>query len=107
LNDLLHSQSAFRLASDAGRIAAPRRLVPPGAITARREADPTAALAAHFDALDSVVIGTTVGMMIANIPAVFCGHLAGHRLDPRWTRAVASAILAAQAVLVLSGARLF
>jgi putative Ca2+/H+ antiporter (TMEM165/GDT1 family) len=67
----------------------------------------TAALAARFDALDSVVIGTTVGMMIANIPAVFCGHLAGHRLDPRWTRAVASAILAAQAVLVLSGARLF
>jgi hypothetical protein len=45
--------------------------------------------------------------MIANIPAVFCSHLAGQRLDPRWTRAVASAILAAQAVLVLSGARLF
>ncbi len=67
----------------------------------------TAALAARFDALDSVVIGTTAGMMIANIPAVFCGHLAGHRLDPRWTRAVAAAILAAQTVLVLSGARLF
>jgi putative Ca2+/H+ antiporter (TMEM165/GDT1 family) len=67
----------------------------------------TAALAARFDALVSVVIGTTVGMMIANIPAVLCGHLAGHRLDARWTRAIAAVILAAQAVLVLSGARLF
>jgi putative Ca2+/H+ antiporter (TMEM165/GDT1 family) len=67
----------------------------------------TAALAARFEALDSVVIGTTAGMMIANIPAVFCGHFAGHRLDPRWTRAVAAAILAAQGILVLSGMRLF
>ena len=53
------------------------------------------------------MIGTTIGMMIANIPAVLCGHLAGHRLDARWTRAVVAAILAAQAILVLSGARLF
>jgi putative Ca2+/H+ antiporter (TMEM165/GDT1 family) len=67
----------------------------------------TAALAARFDDLGSVVLGTTAGMMIANIPVVLCGHLAGHRLDPRWTRPVAAAILAAQAVLVLSGARLF
>jgi Ca2+/H+ antiporter, TMEM165/GDT1 family len=67
----------------------------------------TAALGARFDALGSVVIGTTAGMMIANIPAVFCGHFAGHRLDPRWTRAVAAAILAAQGILVVSGVRLF
>jgi putative Ca2+/H+ antiporter (TMEM165/GDT1 family) len=67
----------------------------------------TAALAARFDDLGSVVLGTTAGMMIANIPAVLCGHLAGHRLDPRWTRAIAAVILAAQGVLVLSGMRLF
>jgi putative Ca2+/H+ antiporter (TMEM165/GDT1 family) len=67
----------------------------------------TAALGARFDALGSVVVGTTAGMMIANIPAVFCGHFAGHQLDPRWTRVVAAAILAAQGILVLSGVRLF
>jgi putative Ca2+/H+ antiporter (TMEM165/GDT1 family) len=67
----------------------------------------TAALAARFDSLLPVVLGTTAGMMIANIPAVLFGHFAGHRLDPRWTRAVAAAILSAQGVLVLAGVRVF
>ena len=62
---------------------------------------------ARFERFYPVVLGTTLGMMLANIPAVFCGHFAGHRLDPRWTRAVAAAILAAQGILVLSGVRLF
>jgi Ca2+/H+ antiporter, TMEM165/GDT1 family len=67
----------------------------------------TAALAARFDDLVPVVLGTTLGMMVANVPAVLCGHLAGHRLDPRWTRGIAAALLAAQGLLVLSGVRLF
>lgn len=67
----------------------------------------TVALAARFGDLAPVVLGTTLGMMIANVPAVLCGHLAGHRLDPRWTRAVAAIVLAAQGFLVLSGVRLF
>lgn len=67
----------------------------------------TAALAARFDGLIPVVLGTTLGMMIANVPAVLCGQLAPHRLDPRWTRGIAAVIFAAQGFLVLSGVRLF
>jgi putative Ca2+/H+ antiporter (TMEM165/GDT1 family) len=63
----------------------------------------TAALAARFDSLVFVVIGTTAGMLIANVPAVLFGHLAGHKIDPRWTRIVAAAIFAIQGVLALSG----
>jgi putative Ca2+/H+ antiporter (TMEM165/GDT1 family) len=66
----------------------------------------TAALAARFDALAWVVIGTTTGMMIANVPAVLFGHFAGNRIDPRWARYVAAAIFAAQGVLAALGIRL-
>ena len=65
-----------------------------------------AALAARLDSLGAVVLGTTAGLMIADLPAVLCGHLIGHRLDPRWPRAVATLIFAAQGVLVLSGVHL-
>jgi putative Ca2+/H+ antiporter (TMEM165/GDT1 family) len=34
----------------------------------------TVALAARFDALSLVVIGTTIGMMLANVPAVWIGE---------------------------------
>src|SRR6478609_8856267 len=34
----------------------------------------TVALAARFDSLAAVVAGTTLGMMIANVPAVFLGE---------------------------------
>jgi putative Ca2+/H+ antiporter (TMEM165/GDT1 family) len=63
----------------------------------------TAALAARFDALGWVVVGTTAGMMIANVPAVLFGHLAGHRIDPRWARYGAASIFAVQGVLALAG----
>jgi putative Ca2+/H+ antiporter (TMEM165/GDT1 family) len=63
----------------------------------------TAALAARFDNLVFVVIGTTIGMMIANFPAVLFGHLAGHKIDPRRTRVIAAVIFAIQGVLALSG----
>jgi putative Ca2+/H+ antiporter (TMEM165/GDT1 family) len=63
----------------------------------------TAALAARFDSLGLVILGTTAGLIIADLPAVLCGHLIGHRLDPRWPRALAALIFAAQGVLVLSG----
>jgi putative Ca2+/H+ antiporter (TMEM165/GDT1 family) len=67
----------------------------------------TAALAARFDRLAPVVLGTTAGIVIADLPAVLFGHLAGKRLDPRWPRAIAALIFAAQGLLVLSGASLF
>ena len=67
----------------------------------------TVALAARFDSLIPVVLGTTAGIMIADLPAVLFGHVAGHRLDPRWPRAVAALIFAAQGLLVLLGVSLF
>jgi putative Ca2+/H+ antiporter (TMEM165/GDT1 family) len=64
----------------------------------------TAALAAQFDALVPVVIGTTLGMMIADVPAVFVGNTAGHRINLKLVRYVAAAIFAVLGVLALATA---
>ncbi|HZS82120.1 MAG TPA: TMEM165/GDT1 family protein [Stellaceae bacterium] len=66
----------------------------------------TAALAARFDDVLWVVLGTTAGMMAANLPVVLMGSFASHRFDPRWARYGAAALLAAQGALTLLGARL-
>ena len=63
----------------------------------------TMALAARFDTVIPVVIGTTAGMLIADVPAVICGQLAGDRIDPRWMRPVAAAVFAALGLLTLLG----
>lgn len=50
----------------------------------------TVALGARFDALTAVVMGTTLGMMAANVPAVFLGEALAKRLPLkaiRWTAA--------------------
>ncbi|HEY5764247.1 MAG TPA: TMEM165/GDT1 family protein [Rhodocyclaceae bacterium] len=50
----------------------------------------TVALAARFDALAPVVVGTTLGMMIANVPAVLVGSKLADRLPLgiiRWVAA--------------------
>jgi putative Ca2+/H+ antiporter (TMEM165/GDT1 family) len=65
----------------------------------------TAALAARFDDFAWVVLGTTTGMMIANLPVVAFGHFSGNKLDPRWARYAAAVILAGQGALALAGAR--
>src|SRR5262245_19568205 len=49
----------------------------------------TAALAAKFETVIPVVIGTTLGMLIADVPAVFCGHAFAHKINPMWVRYVA------------------
>jgi putative Ca2+/H+ antiporter (TMEM165/GDT1 family) len=61
----------------------------------------TVALAAKYDALGAVVGGTTLGMMIANVPAVFFGDAAAKRLNIKWMQRIAAAIFAALGVLVL------
>jgi Ca2+/H+ antiporter, TMEM165/GDT1 family len=61
----------------------------------------TVALAARFDALASVVLGTTLGMMIANVPAVFLGDAVARRVPLRIVRGVAAAIFAALGILTL------
>jgi Ca2+/H+ antiporter, TMEM165/GDT1 family len=52
----------------------------------------TVALAARYDSLVAVVSGTTLGMMIANVPAVWMGEALAHRVNMKWMRWVAAAL---------------
>lgn len=54
----------------------------------------TVALSAQFDNLLMVVIGTTLGMMIANVPAVFLGEAIVRKLPPHLVHGVTAAIFA-------------
>ncbi len=61
----------------------------------------TAALAAQFTAITPVVIGSTLGMMIANVPAVLVGEAASTRLPLKWIRLAAAACFAAIGLWIL------
>jgi putative Ca2+/H+ antiporter (TMEM165/GDT1 family) len=50
----------------------------------------TIALAARFHEWAPVVVGTTLGMLVANVPAVLFGHKFADRLPSRWIHAVAA-----------------
>jgi Ca2+/H+ antiporter, TMEM165/GDT1 family len=63
----------------------------------------TVALAARYHAFAAVVGGTTLGMMIANVPAVLVGGRLAHRLPIRLVHAIAAAIFAALGVAALIG----
>jgi putative Ca2+/H+ antiporter (TMEM165/GDT1 family) len=63
----------------------------------------TVALAAQFAAPVLVVIGTTLGMLIADVPAVFVGERFAHRIPMRLVHGVAAAIFAALGVATLLG----
>ena len=63
----------------------------------------TVALAAKYDALFTVVMGTTIGMMIANVPAVLLGSVAAEKLPVRLVHGVAALIFAALGVAMLLG----
>src|SRR5215831_5836919 len=63
----------------------------------------TAALAAKYQALIPVVAGTTLGMMIADVPAVWIGEIAATKLPLKWVRGVAAGIFAVLGVAVLLG----
>ena len=63
----------------------------------------TVALAAKYAALGAVVLGTTLGMMIANVPAVLLGEVAASRLPMRLVHRFAAAIFFALGVTVLLG----
>ena len=54
----------------------------------------TVVLAAQFDNLVAVVAGTTLGMLIADVPAVIVGSAAAHRLPLRLVRYVAAGLFA-------------
>lgn len=63
----------------------------------------TVALAARYASLWLVVAGTTVGMMIANVPAVYLGDRCGRGARTRLVRAVAAALAALLGIAVLGG----
>ena len=61
----------------------------------------TAALGARFHQVLWVAGGTTIGMMIANVPAVYVGEMAATRIPVKPLRYVAAAALLAQGVWTL------
>jgi Ca2+/H+ antiporter, TMEM165/GDT1 family len=61
----------------------------------------TVALAAKYTAMAAVVAGTTLGMMVANVPAVLLGEVATRKLPLRLVRTAAAAIFLILGVLVL------
>ena len=63
----------------------------------------TAILAARFDSLAAVVAGTTLGMLIADVPAVFAGKLAADRIPFKAIRIAAALLFAGLGVWVLVG----
>jgi putative Ca2+/H+ antiporter (TMEM165/GDT1 family) len=61
----------------------------------------TVALAARFHSFVAVVLGTTTGLLLADIPAVLLGDRLTHRLPMRALRAVAAAAFALLGALTL------
>ena len=61
----------------------------------------TVALAARYSSLVAVVAGTTLGMMLANVPAVFLGDAIARKVSMKVVHGIAAAIFAALGVLTL------
>jgi putative Ca2+/H+ antiporter (TMEM165/GDT1 family) len=61
----------------------------------------TVMLAAKFASLSAVVVGTTLGMLLANVPVVFAGRIASERIPFRVIRIVAATLFALIGVWVL------
>jgi putative Ca2+/H+ antiporter (TMEM165/GDT1 family) len=64
----------------------------------------TIVLAAQYHAFVPVVAGTTLGMMLANVPAVVLGDRIAHRMPVRFVHGVAAVIFAALGIAALAGA---
>jgi putative Ca2+/H+ antiporter (TMEM165/GDT1 family) len=61
----------------------------------------TVALAARFDSLVAVVMGTTVGMILANAPVAFFGEALANRMPVRALHVAAALVFAALGVGIL------
>jgi len=61
----------------------------------------TIALGAQFSSLLAVTMGTTLGMMVANVPAVLLGEKLAQRFTLNKMRFVAAALFAAFGILIL------
>ncbi len=54
----------------------------------------TVAFAAHYAAPRMVILGTTLGMLVADVPAVFVGDRLASRIPMQLVRAIAAAVFA-------------
>ena len=63
----------------------------------------TIGLAARFEQFCPVVVGTTLGMMLANIPAVLVGDRLAGRLPLKWIRLASAVVFTGLAVFTLAG----
>jgi len=63
----------------------------------------TIALAAHYSTPILVVIGTTLGMLIADVPAVFVGDKLANKIPMKMVHSVAAAIFALLGAATLLG----
>jgi putative Ca2+/H+ antiporter (TMEM165/GDT1 family) len=64
----------------------------------------TVAMAAHYAAPLMVVMGTTLGMLIADVPAVFAGEKLATKIPMKLVHSIAAAIFAALGIATLLGA---
>ena len=58
----------------------------------KRLSDATRALAARYQELTAVVAGTTLGMMLANVPVVFLGERITRLVPMHWVHRICAAI---------------
>jgi putative Ca2+/H+ antiporter (TMEM165/GDT1 family) len=63
----------------------------------------TVAMAAHYLDPIMVVIGTTLGMLIADVPAVFVGDKLAKKIPMRLVHGDAAAVFAALGIAILMG----
>ena len=61
----------------------------------------TVALAANYSSVILVVIGTTLGMMIADVPAVFIGTKLAQKVSMKLVHGIAAAVFAVLGVITL------
>jgi putative Ca2+/H+ antiporter (TMEM165/GDT1 family) len=61
----------------------------------------TVALAAHYAAPIMVIAGTTLGMLIADVPAVFIGNKFAAKIPMKIVHGIAAAIFAAMGMATL------
>ena len=64
----------------------------------------TVALAARYETVIAVVAGTTVGMMIANVPAVYFGERIANKISLKLVHGIAAALFLALGIATLLGA---
>jgi putative Ca2+/H+ antiporter (TMEM165/GDT1 family) len=64
----------------------------------------TVALAAHYASPVMVVVGTTLGMLIADVPAVFVGDKLAAKIPMKLVHSIAAGVFALLGVATLLGA---